>query len=183
MLTLPAVVLAAAAATAGADAAPSGWPATGEKIRVTTLRGRGRQTGVVVQTDAGFLTVSLGSGRSPVRIPVASIERLEVARGRRTAAKEGAQWGGLVGAVLGGLAVNALGAALCENARGCGASAEAHLVGVGLFGTAGAGVGALTGLAIKTDRWERVPVDRIRVGMTPVPAGAGIQVSLGWGRR
>lgn len=181
MLTLPAAVLAAA--VAAANAAPSGWPATGEKVRVTTLTGRSLEKGVVVHTDAEFLTVSLGSGQSPVRIPLASIERLEVARGRRTAAKEGALWGVVVGAVLGGLAVAGIGEALCENATNCGASAEGYLVGVGIFGAAGAGVGALTGLAIKKDRWVRVPVDRVRVEIRPVPAGAGVQGSLRWGGR
>ena len=29
---------------------------------------------------------------------------------------------------------------------------------------------------------KRVPVDRVRVGIRPAPAGAGVQVSLGWGR-
>lgn len=125
--------------------------------------------------------MSLGSGQSPVRIPLASIKRLEVARGQRRAAKEGAFLGGLVGAVLGGLAVAGLGEALCENASNCGASAEGYLVGVGIVGAAGAGVGALTGLAIKTDRWERFPVDGVQVGMRPAPGGAIVQVSLAWG--
>ena len=162
---------------------PAGWPVTGEKVRVTTLKSESRERGVVVQTDAEFLTVSIGSGMAPVRIALASIERLEVARGRRTAAKEGALWGGVVAAALGALAVAGIGEALCENATSCGASAEGYLVGIGIFGAAGAGLGALAGLAIKTDRWERVPLDRLRVGIRPVADGAGVQVSLGWGRR
>ena len=181
MLILAAVVLAAAAA--GAASAPPEWPVAGERVRVTTLNGGSREKGVVVQTDAEFLTISLGSGQSPVRIPLASIERLEVARGRRTAAKEGALWGGVVGGVLGGLAVFGIGQALCENATSCGASMEGFLVGMGVVGAAGAGVGALAGLAVKKDRWERVPVDRVRVGIRPVTDGVGVQVSLGWGRR
>jgi len=181
MPTLAAAVLAAAMATA--NAAPSGWPATGEKVRVRRLRGQDSEKGVVVQTDAEFLTVSLGSGQPPVRIPLASIERLEVARGRRRAAPEGAVLGGVVGAVLGGLAVAGIGEALCENATNCGASAEGYLVGMGILGAAGAGVGALTGLAVKVDRWERVRVHRVRVGIRPARAGAGVRVSLGWGGR
>ena len=178
MLTIAAAALAAAVATG--NAAPFASPGAGEKVRVTTLRGRNLQTGVVVESDAEFLTVSLGSGRSPVRIPLGSIERLEVARGRRMAAKEGALWGGVVGAVLGGLAAAGIGEAMCENATNCGTSAEGYLVGIGIFGAAGAGVGALTGLAFKTDRWVRVPIDRVRVGIKPVPSGAGVQVSLRW---
>jgi hypothetical protein len=183
MLTLSAAVLAAAA-VAGANAAPSGWPMTGEKVRVTTRAGRSPEKGVVVQTDAESLTVSLGSGRSPVQIPIASIERLEVARGRRTTARDGALVGGFAGAVLGGLAVGGLMHALCENGSDCsGETAQGALVGAGLFGTAGAGAGALIGLAIKTDRWERLPVNRVRVGILPAPAGASAQISLAWGGR
>lgn len=183
MLTLPAAVLAAAAVVGG-DAAPFGWPIAGEKVRVTTLAGRSREKGVVVQTDAETLTVSLGSGQPPVRIPLASVERLEVARGRRTTAREGALVGGLAGGVLAGLAVGGLMQALCENGSDCsGETARASLVGAAIVGTAGAGAGALIGLVIKTDRWERLPVNRVRVGIRPAPAGASVQVSLAWGGR
>jgi hypothetical protein len=183
MLTLAAAVLATAAVTGG-DAAPSGWPVAGEKVRVTTLAGRSREQGVVVRTDAEFLIVALGREQAPVRIPLASVERIEVARGRRSVAKEGALVGGVTGAILGGVAVAALSEALCESPSGCGgATAQASLLGAGLFGAGGAGVGALIGLAIKTDRWERVPVDRVRLGFQPTPAGAGLQVSLAWGGR
>ena len=181
MLTLAAVVLAAAVTDAAV--APSAWPVTGERVRLMTVGAETRQKGVVVQSDAEFLIVSLGSGQPPVRIPLASIERLEIARGRRTAAKEGALWGGVLGTVLGGLAVFGLSQAMCDYGSDCGGSMEAFLAGAGIFGAAGAGVGALAGLAVKTDRWERVPVDRVRVGIRPVAHGAGMQVSLGWGRR
>src|SRR5687767_7275404 len=182
MLILPAVVLAGAA-VAGASDVPSTWPITGEKVRVRTVAGANHSKGVVVQTDAESLTVSLGSGRPPVRIPLASIERLKVARGRRSAAREGASIGGLTGAVLGGLAVAGLAHALCEYDSTCTGSWEGYAVGMGVLGAGGAGVGALAGLAIKKDRWERVPVTRVRVGVGPALAGAGLRVSLAWGGR
>src|SRR5512145_1698066 len=124
MPTLAAAVLAAAVAAAAPEAAPSGWPVAGEKVRVTTFTGPRVQSGVVLQTDAQALTVSLGAGRPPVRIPLAAIERIDVARGRRTAVKQCAVVGGVAGAVLGAVAVAGLGRALCENAHNCGASAE-----------------------------------------------------------
>src|SRR5687767_13609370 len=119
MVTLAAAVLAAAA-VAGADA-----PTPGEKVRVTT-RASDETTGVVVQADAETLTVSLGSKKPPVRIPLGSIQRLEVARGRRTAAKEGAISGGLVGVVLGVAAVYVASHALCEYDTDCDASPQAY---------------------------------------------------------
>ena len=181
MVMLAAAVLAAAVAVA--DTAPSGVVATGEKVRVTTAAGLDDKTGVVMQADARSLTVSLGRGKPPVQIPLASVKKLEVARGRRTAAKEGAISGGLVGVVLGALAIHTVSHALCESATDCNASPQAYGMGIGTFAAGGAGLGALVGLAIKTDRWERVPVDSLRMAIGPVPAGAGVQVSLGWGRR
>ena len=182
MVTLAAAVLAAAA-VAVADTPPSAVVAIGEKVRVTTRTGRDDRTGVVMAADAQSLTVSLGSGKPPVRIPLASVRKLEVARGRRTAVKEGAISGGLVGLVLGVLAVHTVSHALCENATDCDASPQGYGIGAGAFAAGGAGLGALVGLAIKTDRWETVPVDRVGVAIGPVPAGAGVQVSVGWGRR
>ena len=181
MVTFAAAVLAAA--VAGADVQPSEWPTTGDKVRVTARTGVDDKTGVVVQADAQSLTVSLGFKKPPVRIPLASIQRLEVARGRRTAAKEGAISGGIVGVVLGVAAVYVASHALCEYDTDCDASPQAYGLGIAAFAAGGAGLGALVGLAIKTDRWERVPVDRLRVAIRPVPAGAGVQLSLGWGRR
>ena len=192
MVTLAAAVLAAAVAAAdrppsgmiATDTRASGMVAAGEKVRVTaTGSGLDDETGVVVDADAQSVTVSLGPGKPPVRIPLSSIKRLDVARGRRTAAKEGAISGGILGLVLGVLAVHTVSHALCENATDCDASPQGYGIGAGVFAAGGAGLGALVGLAIKTDRWERVPVDRLRVAIGPVPAGAGVQFSLGWGRR
>lgn len=178
MVMLVAAVFAAA--LAGAEPPPSNWPAAGERVRLTTLTSPGEQNGVVVETDAESLTVSLGVGKPPVRVPLGSVKRLEVARGRRTAVKEGAIGGGVLGTVLGVLAVTGLSQALCEGGADCTASGEGYLVGAGIFGVGGAGLGALIGLAIKKDRWERVPVGRVRVGWEPARGGVGVQVSLAW---
>jgi len=181
MLMLPAAVLAAAA-VAVTPVPPSNRVAAGEKVRVATTS-LGDKTGVVVAADAESVTVSVGAGKAPVRIPLASVKRLEVARGRRTAVKEGAITGGLVGGALGALAVLYLSHALCEGGSDCNAEVGAYGIGVGIFGAGGAGLGALTGLAIKTDKWVRVPVSDLRVAVGPVADGAGVKVSLGWGRR
>ena len=136
---LPGAVICLMAAV---PTAPAEWPLSGETVRVTTFTGPTSVKGVLLQTEAAVLTVSLGAGKPPVRIPLASIERLEVVRGRRATVKEGAIVGGLAGAALGVAAMASLGYALCEGASSCGTSTEGYLVGVGIFGTAGAGVGA-----------------------------------------
>ena len=48
-----------------------------------------------------------------------------------------------------------------------------------LGGVAGGTLGAIIGHGTDTERWERVPLDRLRVGMTPLPAGRlGLGASL-----
>src|SRR5688572_25391774 len=187
MVNMGTVLMAAgfltAAAVARAEPGPSGWPDPGERVRLTTHKSEDREKGVVVATDAESLTVSLGSGKPPVRFAIASLERLEVARGRRSAAKEGAITGGILGGAFGVFAISVVSAVLCDNASGCDASAGAYLAGTGIFGAGGAGLGALVGLAIKKDRWERVPMSRVRVGLQPVRGGAGVGVSIAWGGR
>ncbi len=40
----------------------------------------------------------------------------------------------------------------------------------------GAGVGALVGLAIKTERWEKLPAEKVRLAV--LPTRHGVQLSL-----
>ena len=48
-----------------------------------------------------------------------------------------------------------------------------------VFGAGGALLGAVTGAFIKTDRWEEVPLDEIRVGLSPFASdGVAVSVSL-----
>ena len=56
---------------------------------------------------------------------------------------------------------------------------EIAIIVAGVFGIVGAGVGAIIGGIIRTDRWEKVPVDRIRLGFAPQrDGGAVISASL-----
>lgn len=47
------------------------------------------------------------------------------------------------------------------------------------MGGVGAGVGAAIGAVARTDRWETVPLDDIRVGLSPVtPDGVAVSATL-----
>ena len=56
------------------------------------------------------------------------------------------------------------------------------LTGTGLAGgLLGAGVGAVIGWAIKTERWEEVPLDRLQLNMVPLRDGGfalGVSVTF-----
>jgi hypothetical protein len=39
-------------------------------------------------------------------------------------------------------------------------------------------LGAINGAVHKTERWEEVPLERLRVGITPTPGGQALVLSL-----
>jgi hypothetical protein len=56
---------------------------------------------------------------------------------------------------------------------------HAALLGAGALGLAGTVVGAFVGLSIKTERWEEVPLDQLRLGFAPQCDGRlGIGLSV-----
>ena len=107
-------------------------------------------------------------------IPITSVTRLEArrpkySRGARVALGAG---GGLLGGALSGAL---LGFAVCSGEsysgsfctdRGAGAA-----IGAVAFGGAGLVLGAIHGLFASIDRWEEVPLDRVRVSFGPQPDG------------
>lgn len=119
---------------------------------------------------------------SPLTLAWDQITRLEVHRGRKSAAGKGALIGLVGGAVAGfGLALIA-----CEGWTedcidyGVGTIAIAVLtVPVGAAG--GAAIGAVIGRIVGTDRWVRVATDRIQVSVTPTMGGQlGLVLSVGF---
>jgi hypothetical protein len=139
----------------------------GDRVRVTTPD-RGRYDGIVQAIPGDFLTVDT------LTVPGASITRLEVHRGRKGHA--------LLGAAIGSVALGAAGVAaaigFCGGGFGCSDEGEAVAGAGGAGVVAGALLGALTGSFIKTDRWEDVPLDRLRAGVVPERDGFGIMASM-----
>ena len=140
--------------TAAAQVSP------GDRVRVTTPD-RGRYDGTVHAIPGDFLTVDT------LTVPRASITRLEVHRGRKGHA--------LLGAGIGAVALGAVGVAagieFCESFGSCSTRDEAAALGGGagvlVGGLMGLGIGAL----IKSDRWEEVPLDQLRVNFAPQRGG------------
>ena len=92
---------------------------------------------------------------------LASVTRLDVSRGQ----KSNAVVGFFVGAGLG--LVGSL--AVCNFTDTCQVFSDNDVRGdvVAVTAAMGAGVGAIVGYFIKTDSWEEVPLERLRVGLTP----------------
>jgi hypothetical protein len=95
--------------------------------------------------------------------PMASITQLDVSRGRKSWALLGAGVGLVVGAGLGG----AIGAATGDEG---GIAVGGGLVGFGL--------GTAIGAGIRSDRWDEVPLDRIRVSLVQPDGRFGFGASV-----
>ncbi len=140
---------------------------SGDRIRATVP---GVSPGPLVGTVVAFQTDSLivQGGTSTWHLSLASLTHLDVSQGQRSHALLGAGIGLLVGAGAGVLI-----ASDCDTVEGPFATqGQCTAVGAAVFGGAGALVGALTGALARTERWAQVPLDRLRMSLTPNPGGA-----------
>ena len=136
----------------------------GQRIRVTAPTcglGLTRQVTRFRAFRAGTLVLDTSE------CAVASVTRLDVSRGQ----KSNTSWGVVIG-----FAAGALGAiAYCSQNKNEFSNEgkcvlfddDTTLFQALIFGTGGGLVGGFVGYLIKTDRWEAVPLDRLRVGLAP----------------
>ncbi len=117
-----------------------------------------------------------------VKVGIGSLTKLEVSRGRKSRFLQGLGYGLLVGAATGAV----IGAASGDDdpstwfAMSAGEKAAVGAISLGLLGGI---VGGVIGLSSPGERWEEVPLDRLRVGPSPVTAdGVAVSVSLRLGR-
>ena len=116
-----------------------------------------------------------------VRLPISSISQLQVRHRRGNAGK-----GALIGGITLGVASGIAGAAGCAGSSGsfidCSDRVPAAFLTGGFLGFAvGAGIGAVIGAFVKTDRWERVAVGRLLVSAAPGrngPLTLGVSLSF-----
>jgi hypothetical protein len=145
----------------------------GDRVRVSNcyprfLRGKlrnrcDRHVGTLTALTAQAVTLRVEDMATAV--PLDSVTRLEVSRGRKSHLLEGIGIGFLAGAGLGAL----VGAAVdCTQLLGT-TSNQASCTGLGAAAGAASGllIGAAVGALNKTDRWEEVPLDRLRVSVGP----------------
>ena len=161
-----------------AGVARRGLLAPGARVRLyasQTADGRyGRFAGSVVRSDSDSLVLRTADAVR-VAAPWPSITRLEVSRGRKSHGGRGAAFGALIGIPLGAV----VGLATYEECVPQGGSwidfscfmvpseGQTALIGAILGGGGGALLGWIIGASSKTDRWEEVPLDRLRVSFVP----------------
>ncbi|HEY3121368.1 MAG TPA: hypothetical protein VGL15_12135 [Vicinamibacteria bacterium] len=153
-----------------AFAAAGLWPATvqaredalpvraGDRVRIAaTSLSETPVEGKVVDIDRTSLRLELPTSKAPVAVPLSSIRHLDVSRGRRSKVGRGALIGGASAAAF----MSALALIICTSGGDCGDGGEI-VRGVAYVTVAGAAAGAAVGAAFHDERWELVPLERLR---------------------
>jgi len=104
--------------------------------------------------------------------PVAAVTRLAMHRGQRSAWASGLVYGFMGGALMGGV----LGLASGDDPPGWFSMTAGEKAGAGVvvFGVLGGVGGLVIGALTKSDKWEHVPLDRLRVSVVPTRRGFGL---------
>ncbi len=147
------------------------------------------RTFVVWKSD----TLVVQSNGDTLSVPVNLVTRLDVSRGRKSF---GAGRGGIIGGVVGAASAAIIGAAsyeepeepqpcvlfcLFQDPEFSRTAADAAVLGAAFGAVVGYAIGRLLGSAIKTERWQEVPLDRLRVSFGPQRdgrVGLGLPVSF-----
>jgi protein involved in polysaccharide export with SLBB domain len=150
----------------------------GDRVRVSVPDERA--VGIVTSIRADSLVLNVESREAPLALAFASLTKLEVSRGQKAQTGQGALIGMGVGAAVGAiLAVSICSDGNCTESTSSDdqsglALAAAVVLGVGAVAL-GAGIGALIGSNSKIERWETIPLSRLR--LSPAPSGGGLEVS------
>jgi hypothetical protein len=135
----------------------------GQRIRITApVRGLTQITGtfVAIRSD----TLLMASVDRQLEVPLSTVTRLEVSRGRSSNAGKGALIGLVGGLVVGGV-INYVACNAATSPRTCFESQEGtQYIFLGLWGASGAVgalVGALVGANVHRDRWESLPLEQL----------------------
>ncbi len=157
----------------------------GEPIRLTVggAASSPRVAGTLVRQDPDSFWVQLAGRTAPVSLARSAVVRLEVSLGQKRAVGQGA----LIGAGLGAIAGFVAGGYAASRSRSCGTPGLADVCYVDWYGRAfrgallggamGGAVGAAVGYAVRTDRWEGVPLSRAH-HLALVPRGAGVALTF-----
>ncbi len=153
----------------------------GQRVRFTAP-GVFSATGAVTVVAVGTDTLVVRGESNTWRVPIGAMTKLEGNWGRKPNTATGALVGLLVGLVAGSVTGQVIGAktheceselmfASCMTDGGTSGDVAGQLL-AGAWGSAvgaavGAAFGALIGASIKTERWEEVPLDRLRVSFAP----------------
>lgn len=142
---------------------------SGDRVRVEVVGRRKTLRATVESVTADEIVLRPQDAAGPLRVDLAQLESLDVARGRRSHWLKGAVIGLGTGTLLFGLAGGTICGTYGDN-TGCPFDWNlGRLFGL-IGGVVTTPVGALAGLAFRTDRWERVHERKPKVSLVIAPA-------------
>ena len=146
----------------------------GARVRV---RAATEYTGVLLKADTSRLLVELSERPDTIAIPVLEISEGAVFGGRHSAAGYGAKLGAVIGGTL-GLAAG-IGAQCSVNGDSFICGGPELIFGGVFFGALfGAIPGALIGSTAHHDRWDRVPLEGLQIGLKKTSRGSAVGLGL-----
>lgn len=139
----------------------------GSRVRLSlTGPGEKQLTGTVASVGGESLSLLRGNGRDTTVVPLRSISRLELSRGRRSAGG-GALVGGAIGAGLGAVGTLVWVASSCfKSGTSTGGNCPTGGTAAGII-LGGGAAGALVGVLIRPERWVRVGWTGLRASVGP----------------
>ena len=166
------------AVPAGAADPPSVGP--GQRVRIVAAAPgvfQGVATGTLVDINPESLTLAEAEGAT-LRLPVASVTRIEVSQGRRRGTKRGLLIGAAVGLAFAPLiwSDKQMQCGPIDNPHLC---TEAERKGLSVFMVAAlAGGGAWWGHRKQTEEWRDAPLDHLKVTVRPTRGGGRVALTL-----
>lgn len=164
-------------------------PEPGTRVRVTVpcepTATSGRPTPSASCSVAGDFvlaradSLALFVNGSTLRYGLDVLRKVEVSRGYRSYRPLGGAVGFVVGAVATYFVIYSGGStSLCDQSANQDATSRGACVGlIALGGAAGAGLGVVIGGLFHSERWQAIPLQRLRVGLAPVES-SGLVVRL-----
>jgi hypothetical protein len=141
----------------------------GARVKVTAPeRAIDKQAGTVeaLRGDTLVLGISWADDREMLlAVPFASVTRLDVQRGQKSNLLLGMGIGLFSGAGIGAAVLGYAGRDYCLGEET--GWEQCAWLGAGLGGAAGLIMGTIAGFVIRTDRWEEVALDQLRVSLVP----------------
>ena len=158
----------------------------GSRVRLSTQGDGVRHlVGTFSGYEGGNVGIKPDQKQSSVWVPLTSVTSFKRSSGLKSNTGKGA----LIGLLAGGAVGAVVGASAYEECQEVGfmacfmspkSAGETAAIGGLAGGLLGAGIGAIVGALNKTDRWEEVPLDRLRVSFAPRRDGFafGLRVSF-----
>ena len=113
--------------------------------------------------------ITLEVAESTTSYTLGTVSQLQVSRGYRSHALVGAGAGFLIGAGVTYFVLNSGGStSLCDRSANQDAYSSGECLGLAALGAlGGAGLGAIIGALVRTERWQDVPIERLRFNVAP----------------